>query len=80
MIRTQIYLTEEEKAGLSQLSTATGKPQSELIREAVDGLIARSSKSHREAVLKRVAGMWREREDLPDFAAVRKQWDREHRT
>ncbi|MCK5058476.1 MAG: ribbon-helix-helix protein, CopG family, partial [Candidatus Aminicenantes bacterium] len=35
MIRTQIYLTEEEKSALSSLSTQSGKSLSELIREAV---------------------------------------------
>jgi hypothetical protein len=80
MIRTQIYLTEQERAALSDLAIATGRPQSEIIREAVDGLIARSSKARREDVLSRAAGLWKDRNDLPDFAAIRKQWDRGHST
>ena len=51
MIRTQVYITEEEKEALNQLSAATGKPQSELIREAIDGLIARNGERHRKAVI-----------------------------
>ncbi len=76
MIRTQIYLTEQERAALSILSEASGKAQSEIIREAVDSLIAKSSLSRREAVLDRAAGLWRDRDDLPDFLAVRQGWDR----
>ncbi len=76
MIRTQIYLTETERAALSSLAAATGKPQSQIIREAVDRTIAQSSKAGRDAVLERAAGMWKDRRDPPEFAAVRKQWDR----
>ena len=77
MIRTQIYLTEAEKASLTVLSAATGKAQSELIREAIDHLVAQHSPARREAVLARAAGMWKDRGDLPDFHALRKQWDRD---
>lgn len=76
MVRTQIYLTEDERAALGALSATTGKPQSELIREAVDEFIGRFSKTRRESVLDRAAGMWKDRTDLPDFNAVRRQWDR----
>jgi len=77
MIRTQIYLTEEERTALSDLSSATGKPQSELIREAVDHFVAQSSPARRKAILASAAGMWKDRQDLPDFNALRKQWDRD---
>jgi hypothetical protein len=76
MIRTQIYLTEQERAALYDLSAATGKPQSEIIRGAVDDLLARSCKARRDDVLNQAAGLWKDRDDLPDFAAVRRQWDR----
>ena len=76
MIRTQIYLTEQEKAALKVLSTESGKKQSELIREAIDSLIAKFSKTQRQAVLDRVAGMWKDRKDLPDFSELRSDWDR----
>jgi hypothetical protein len=79
MIRTQIYLTQNEREALSVLSAATGRPQSELIREAVDGFIGKLSKARREAVLENAAGLWKDRNDLPDFDAMRKAWDREVR-
>jgi metal-responsive CopG/Arc/MetJ family transcriptional regulator len=76
MVRTQVYLTEKERDELTELAEATGKKQSELIREAVDRLIDQSSAKRRAAAFKAVAGMWKDRDDLPDFAALRKEWDR----
>lgn len=76
MVRTQIYLTDRERSALSALAVATGRKQSELIREAVDLLIERNSRKRRQNVLDGVAGMWRGRRDLPPFGAMRKAWDR----
>lgn len=76
MIRTQIYLTEEERTGLSNVSKLTGKKQSALIREAVDRFLELADGSRRDAVLEQTAGLWRGRKDLPDFAAIRRSWDR----
>ncbi|WP_337288544.1 ribbon-helix-helix domain-containing protein [Candidatus Methylomirabilis sp.] len=76
MVRTQIYLTEEEREGIDAIAKSTGKKQSEVIREAVDRFLALSKRSRREAILKDAAGMWRDRGDLPDFSAARRSWDR----
>ena len=76
MVRTQIYLTEEERTGLGALVEATGKKQAELIREAIDRLLDATSDRHRASVLNSAAGMWRNRSDLPDFKATRQSWDR----
>jgi hypothetical protein len=77
MVRTQVYLTEKERAELAALARATGKRQSELIREAVDCFFAQSAAKQRDAVLQRAAGMWRDRNDLPDFRSLRAGWDRD---
>ncbi len=77
MIRTQIYLTEHEKTSLGILSAAMGKAQSELIRDAIDHFVAQKSPARRKAILAKAAGMWKDRRDLPDLGALRKQWDRE---
>jgi len=76
MVRTQLYLTEKERDELAALAEATGKKQSELIREAVDRLIEQSAARRRDAVLDRAAGMWKDRDDLPDFRGLRVEWDR----
>ncbi|MBN1554739.1 MAG: ribbon-helix-helix domain-containing protein [Phycisphaerae bacterium] len=76
MVRTQIYLTKEERTGLSTISKVTGKKQSELIREALDMFLGLSEDDRREAILNEAAGLWKNRRDLPDFTAERTSWDR----
>ncbi|MEW6751331.1 MAG: CopG family transcriptional regulator [Candidatus Latescibacterota bacterium] len=76
MVRTQIYLTDRQRDALAEMARAAGRKQSELIREAVDRLIDQAGGSRREAVLRQVAGIWKDRADLPDFQATRAAWDR----
>lgn len=76
MVRTQIYLTAVERKKLAAMAKSTGKKQSQLIREAIDKLILEASGSSRADVLKRAAGMWKNRKDLPDPKTLRKSWDR----
>jgi Arc/MetJ-type ribon-helix-helix transcriptional regulator len=76
MVRTQIYLTDHQRDELAAIAKTVGKKQSELIREAVDRLIDEEGRNRREAVLREAAGMWKDREDLPDFTAMRAEWDR----
>ena len=76
MVRTQIYLTDRQRNELAAIGKTPGKKQSELIREAVDRLIDQSGRQRREKVLREVAGIWKDRRDLPDFEATRAEWDR----
>lgn len=76
MLRTQIYITERQRTELAAISKAAGKKQSELIREAIELLIAQEGRNKRELVLREVAGIWKDRSDLPDFDAIRHEWDR----
>jgi len=76
MVRTQIYLTKEERDALAVLARSSGRKQSELIRDAIDALIHHFSLGRREGVLHDAAGIWKDRADLPDFADLRTGWDR----
>jgi len=76
MVRTQIYLTERQRDELAAIAKTAGKKQSEIIREAVDRLIEQEGRGKREAVLLESAGIWKDRTDLPDFRAMRDEWDR----
>lgn len=76
MVRTQIYLTEEERTGLDAVAKSTDKKQSEIIREAIDRFLDLAAGKRRKAILDEAAGMWRNRRDLPEFAATRRSWDR----
>ena len=76
MVRTQIYLTEDQRAEIAAIASQSGKRQSEVIREAVDRFIEQKSRRHREAILREAAGISRDRTDLPDVDALRRGWDR----
>jgi predicted DNA-binding protein len=76
MVRTQIYLTEEEREGLDAVARSTGKKHSELIREAVDRFLDLKKGKRRADILNDAAGMWKNRADLPDFSSMRRSWDR----
>jgi Arc/MetJ-type ribon-helix-helix transcriptional regulator len=76
MVRTQIYLTERQREELAAIAKTAGKKQSEIIREAVDRLIEQEGRGKRESVLREAAGIWKDRKDLPDFRAIRAEWDR----
>jgi hypothetical protein len=70
MVRTQIYLTEEERKALSGIAKETGQSQSETIREAENPLIERYRKDNRLNLLREARGLWKHRTDLPDFKAL----------
>ena len=74
MIRTQIYLTEEEKTGLEAVALALGKKQSEIIRNAVDDLLARQGAVNKMKILDELAGIWGTRTDIPDIRSLRTGW------
>lgn len=76
MVRTQVYLTPEEQGALQALSRRTGRSQSELIREAIDAMLAHSAEPERRSQMQQARGLWSDRDDLPDFAALRGEMDR----
>jgi hypothetical protein len=76
MIRTQIYLTDQQRAKLAVIAKNMGKKQSEIIREAIDRLIEQTGRNRKNTALKEAAGIWKNRDDLPDFRAIRSEWDR----
>ncbi len=80
MVRTQIYLTEEEKAQLETIAQTRGVKQSELIREAVDELIEKYTPSQRLTKIKQAQGLWKNRRDLPTLRDLRAGWSRRTQT
>lgn len=76
MIRTQIYLSPAQQKALRILAAKTGRTQSDLIRDAIERFLGQRKASERGAVIKRSAGLWKDRSDLPDFASLRREGDR----
>ena len=77
MVRTQIYLTEAQQKALRRLAARDHKKQSELIRQAIDLFLADSIQEDRLSLLRQGRGLWKDRQDLPDFAALRREANRE---
>ena len=75
MIETELNLTVEERSALREISRLTGKTEDELIREAVGQFITEFHRS-RLALMRKARGMWKERDDLPAFGDLRREWDR----
>ena len=79
MVRTQIYLDEAQKAELERMSSERKATVSELIRQAIDQFVGRSSTSLEDA-LDQSFGLWRDREDIGDASKyvrrIRKEWEK----
>jgi metal-responsive CopG/Arc/MetJ family transcriptional regulator len=76
MLESEINLTEKERDALDEISQRTGKSQSELVREAIDHLIAEFQTEDRRSLMQRARGIWKDRQDLPAFGELRREWDR----
>ncbi len=76
MERTQIYLTKEQREALRTIAEQRNKPQSEIIREAIDCYLVDAVKEvDVEKLLEVSFGIWADRDDLPDIEALRQEWD-----
>ena len=81
MTTAQINLTDSQADALHELARSTGKTEDELLQEAVNKLIGEvgAAEAKRQKWLKslrQAKGMWKDRDDLPDFRELRKEFDR----
>lgn len=76
MVRTQVYLTKEEREALRCIADVTQRTQSEIIRETVDRLIKDYREGNRLNLLRQVRELWKKRTGLADFRALRCERDR----
>jgi hypothetical protein len=78
----QVNLNEKNTERVDQLSRMTGKTAEQLVNEALEHFAAESeADEHRKFqewrhALLGIEGMWKDRDDLPDFAELRKTWNR----
>ena len=76
MISTQISLTEQEHESLQTIIQKTGKTVEELLRYALDKFSVDFDKKNRLKKMRAARGMWKYRDDLPDFEHNRRSLDR----
>ena len=76
MIRSQIYLTENERNSLKLICEETGRTQSDLIREAIDSLISKINKKNNNKKRQKAFGLWKDRSDYPNVEELRNEFDR----
>jgi Arc/MetJ-type ribon-helix-helix transcriptional regulator len=74
MIRTQIYITEEEKKGIESVTMSRGINQSEFIRQAIDELLTKTIDIDKSEILDEIAGIWSDRKEIPDIRDLRTGW------
>jgi predicted transcriptional regulator len=76
MIRTQIYLTEEEHSELRRIADLRDTSQSDVIRQAIDQFLAAYQQSNRVEMMRAARGIWADRTDF-DGRALRSEFDRD---
>lgn len=76
MMETGLNLTDQERSALQEISRRTGKTEGDLIREAVGRLIDGFQIENRQILMRKAKGIWKDRNDMPAFEAMRREWDR----
>jgi hypothetical protein len=76
MTIAQVNLTDDASEQLHAIAQRTGKTQAELVREAIDHLIAQYQHQERKALMQEAKGIWKDRDDLPLLTGLRDEFDR----
>ncbi len=76
MQRTEIALTERERDSISTIARQRGTTEGEVIHEAIERFIGKSDHGDRRSLLRQARGIWQDRDDLPDFGQLRREFDR----
>ncbi len=69
MVRTQLYLDEATHRRLQALARRQGRTLSELVREALTRAYGKPDADARDATLRAIEGLWRDRDDIGDSTA-----------
>ncbi len=75
-METELNLTDQERSVLQEISRQTGKTEGDLIREAVSRLIDGFQTESRQILMQKAKGMWKDRNGVPAFEDLRREWDR----
>jgi hypothetical protein len=76
MAAMQVHLDQVHVELLRSLAEATGKPADDVLQEGLDLVAEKVRLEERRRVFARVAGLWKDRDDLPDWEELRRSSDR----
>jgi hypothetical protein len=76
MATMQIDLTQAECEALRKLAMETGKTEKQLLCHALGLLCGHGTTQENLSALQKGKAIWKNRNDLPDFASLRKEMDR----
>ena len=76
MAALEINLTEQELDALREMSRTTGQTERDLVQKAVRRMINHEQRDDHLTLMRIGRGLWKNREDLPDWANLRREWNR----
>jgi len=72
----QLEITDEQRAVLESLAHSRGLTPQQIFSQALDRLLDEDENADWRLALLSLEGIWKDRDDLPDFQAVRQEFDR----
>ena len=75
LVRKQILITPEQAQELRARAVAAGRPEAEIVREAIDAWLAsqKPDEDDWKAAFREVFGLWKDRTDLDELYKRRRQ-------
>ena len=70
-----LTLSPADSEAVRQLAWRTGKPEADLLHEAVEKLMQQAALENWQAALRGVKGMWADHPDPPDARELRAGWN-----
>ena len=77
MRRTLIILTDDQQEALKTLAERLGHSQNDNIRMTLDQFVVKDQVVNRRQLLRQAYGIWKDRDDLPDYETLRAEFDRQ---
>ncbi len=74
MPRKQINVSENQLEMLRAMAARTGKSENQLLNEALEQFLESAEEEKKLKNLMAAAGIWSDREDLPDIRKMREEW------
>jgi hypothetical protein len=74
MIRKQVFITPEQNRRLKERAALSGVAEAQLVREGIDIVLEKQKRKDDDwkAGLRRIAGMWKDYDEIDDIIARRR--------